>query len=92
LAARQHGVLTRPQLLALGFDAGAITYRLKVGRLHALHRGVYAVGDRPPSPLARAIAAVFACGPDAALSHRSAAALWRILPKWHRPAEVTAPT
>ena len=38
------------------------------------------------------MAAVLACGPDAALSHRSAAALWRILPRWHTPTEVTAPT
>ena len=38
------------------------------------------------------MAAVLACGPDAALSHGSAAALWRILPRWHTPTEVTAPT
>jgi hypothetical protein len=30
--------------------------------------------------------------PTAALSHRSAAALWRILPRWHSPPEVTTPT
>ena len=44
------------------------------------------------SPLATAIAAVLACGPGAALSHGSAGALWRILPRWHTPTEVTAPT
>jgi very-short-patch-repair endonuclease len=32
------------------------------------------------------------CGAGAALSHRSAAALWRILARWHSPVEVTAPT
>jgi hypothetical protein len=48
LAVRQHGVVTWTQLVALGFGAGAIAYRLKVGRLHLLHRGVYAVGHRPP--------------------------------------------
>ena len=73
------------QLLAAGLDRDAIAYRRRVGRLHLLHRGVYAVGHRPPSPLATAMAAVLACGPDAALSHRSAAALWRILPRWHSP-------
>jgi hypothetical protein len=92
LAARQHGVVARVQLLALGFDVRAISYRLKVGRLHLLHRGVYAVGHRPPSPLAKAMAAVLACGAEAALSHRSAAALWRIVPRWREPPEVTAPT
>ena len=91
LAARQHGVVTLAQLLALGFGAGAIKYRLKVGRLYLLHRGVYAVGHRPPSPLATAIAAVLACGRDAALSHWSAGALWRILQRWPSRTHVTAP-
>jgi very-short-patch-repair endonuclease len=85
-------VVSQPQLIAAGLDRHAIAYRRKVGRLHLLHRGVYAVGHRPPSPLAKAMAAVLACGPDAALSHRSAAALWRIVLRWHSPVEVTAPT
>ena len=38
------------------------------------------------------MAAVLACGPDAALSHGSAAALWRILPRWPSPTHVTAPS
>ena len=38
------------------------------------------------------MAAVLACGSDAALSHRSAAALWQILPRWYAPTEVTTPT
>ena len=92
LATRQHGVVTIAQLLACGLDRNAIKYRVRVGRLHLLHRGVYAVGHRPPSPLAAAIAAVLACGPEAVLSHRSAAALWKIVPRWHSPTEVTAPT
>jgi predicted transcriptional regulator of viral defense system len=92
LAARQHGVVSHAQLVELGFGAGAIKYRRGVGRLHLLHRGVYAVGHRPPSPLATAMAAVLACGPDAALSHGSAAALWRIVPRWPTPTHVTAPS
>jgi very-short-patch-repair endonuclease len=84
--------VARAQVLALGFEPRAITYRLKVGRLHLLHRGVYAVGHRPPSPLATAMAAVLACGPDAALSHQSAAALWRIVARWHSPNDVTVPS
>ena len=38
------------------------------------------------------MAAVLACGPDAALSHGSAAALWRIVPRWPTPTEVTTPS
>src|SRR5918995_7135742 len=52
---------------------------------------VFAVGHRPPSPHARAMAAVLACGPGAVLSHRSAGALWG-LTRWPAPIEVTAPT
>jgi very-short-patch-repair endonuclease len=92
LAAHQHGVVAQPQLLAAGLDRTAIAYRRKVGRLHLLHRGVYAVGHRPPSPLATAMAAVLACGPDAALSHGSAAALWGIVSRWPSPTHVTAPS
>jgi very-short-patch-repair endonuclease len=92
VAARQHGVVTIAQLLAAGLDRDAVAYRRRIGRLHLLHRGVYAVGHRPPSPLATAMAAVLACGPDAALSHGSAAALWRILPRWPSPTHVTAPS
>jgi very-short-patch-repair endonuclease len=84
-------VVTRAQLVALGIDSRAIEYRLAAGRLLLLYRRVYAVGHQPPSPLATAMAAVLACGPSAALSHRSAAALWRIDPRWRRPVDVTAP-
>jgi very-short-patch-repair endonuclease len=89
IAARQHGLVTRPQLLRAGFADTAITHRVEAGRLIRLHRGVYAVGHRPPSPHARAMAAVLAC--DAVLSHRSAAALWD-LGRWQQPIEVTART
>ena len=85
-------MVAQAQLLAAGLDRDAIAYRRRVGRLHLLHRGVYAVGHRPPSPLATAIAAVLACGPDAALSHGSAAALWRIVLRWPTQTHVTAPT
>jgi hypothetical protein len=60
VAAGQHGVVAVGQLLAAGLDRDAVAYRRKVGRLHLLHRGVYAVGHRPRSPLARAMAAVLA--------------------------------
>ena len=80
-AARQHGVVTRAQLAEPGFGAGAIRYR-RQGRSSPppSPRG-YAVGHRPPSPLATAMAAVLACGPDAALSHGPAGAPWRIVPR-----------
>jgi very-short-patch-repair endonuclease len=91
LAATQHGYVTRSQLLNAGLNARTIDRRLSQGRLVKRHRGVYAVGHVPPSPHARAMAAVLACGPGAALSHRSAAALWG-LTRWPHTLDVTAPT
>jgi hypothetical protein len=40
LAEAQHGVVSRRQLLIAGLGAGGIEFRLRVGRLHRLHRGV----------------------------------------------------
>jgi very-short-patch-repair endonuclease len=89
LAKAQHGVVARRQLFALGMSKEAIEVRLRSGRLHLLHPGVYAVGHRALSREAHWIAAVLFCGPGAVLSHRSAAALWRIRPPSGRAIEVT---
>ena len=78
LAERQHGVVSRAQLLDLGVGAGAIKHRVQLGRLQPLRRGVYAVGHRALRGEAWWMAAVLACGPDAVLAGRSAAALWRM--------------
>ena len=75
LVRRQHGVIARWQLLELGFTAKAIEHRLAVGRLHRVHRGVYAVGRPDLTRKGLWMAAVLACGPGALLSHKSAAAL-----------------
>ncbi len=78
LAERQHGVVARRQLLALGFNSREIEHRVGRGRLHLAMRGVYAVGWPTQTPERRWMVAVLACGDGAMLSHRSAAALWRI--------------
>ncbi|MDX6634447.1 MAG: hypothetical protein QOF06_650 [Solirubrobacterales bacterium] len=76
LAKRQHGVITRGQLISLGFTPKAIKHRVGTGRLHPVVRGVYAVGRRQLTREGRWMASVLACGSRASLSHRSAAALW----------------
>jgi very-short-patch-repair endonuclease len=73
-------VVARRQLIALGLGESQIEHRLAMGRLHLLHRGVYAVGHRYLPREGRWLAAVLASGPEALLSHRSAAALWKIRP------------
>lgn len=75
-ARAQHGVIAREQLLALALSARSIDHRVAIGRLHAVHRGVYAVGHTALGVRGRWMAAVLACGAGAALSHASAAALW----------------
>jgi very-short-patch-repair endonuclease len=81
IAGRQDNVVTREQLTQVGLGVGAIAHRLVAGTLQRLHRGVYLLGAAPPSAEARARAAVLVCAPAAYLSHRSAAALWRLLPE-----------
>lgn len=88
LARRQHGHVTRQQLLALGLTRQAVARRVTTGTLIPMYAGVYAVGHAQNTPIARAHAAVLACGPHALLSHDSACALWG-LGRWPRVPEVT---
>ena len=90
LAWRHHGVVTREELRDLGLSDDAIDYRIAIGRLRVVHPGVYAVGHDRLAPEGRWLAAVRAAGKDAALSHRSAARLWDLLP-WDGRIEVTTP-
>jgi len=92
LAALQCGVISRRQLLDAGFGIGAIEYGLAQGRLHRLHRGVYAAGHTAPVAGAREWATVLASGAGVVVSHRSAAVLWGLLAErqTQMPVEVTA--
>ena len=75
LATRQHGVVSRTQLIALGLSRQQIETLIAAGHLIRVHRGVYAVGHRRLSPRGRWMAAILACGEGARLSHRDASAL-----------------
>ncbi|HEX7290113.1 MAG TPA: type IV toxin-antitoxin system AbiEi family antitoxin domain-containing protein [Conexibacter sp.] len=75
IAARQHGVVTRGQLLDAGLTSRMVQARVASGQLLPLHRGVYAVGHAQLRLEGRWLAAALAAGPGAVLSHRSAAAL-----------------
>jgi very-short-patch-repair endonuclease len=89
LAAKQHGVVSLEQLRAIGISSHAIAYRVRTGRLHRIHRGVYAVGHARLTFGGRCMAAVLACGELAVASHRAAGALWGLLPPSPGPIDVT---
>lgn len=76
LAAGQLGLVAFWQLTELGIGRGAIELRVRQGRLHRVHRGVYLVGHAVLPPNARELAAVLACGPGAVASHHAAGGLW----------------
>ena len=101
IAKKQHGVVSVSQLHRSGMGAEAIKGRVSAGRLHRLHRGVYAVGHVALPPEGRWLAAVLALGRGphdgedtvldhwgAAVSHRSAASLWGLLPVKQAPCDV----
>lgn len=92
LATLQDGIVDDMQLFALRFGRDAIQWRVRSGRLHRIHPGVYAVGHHALSLRARWRAGVMACGPGALLSHRDATQLWGLLRSNRSLIEVTVPT
>jgi very-short-patch-repair endonuclease len=89
VAARQHGVVSSAQLRDAGVSKDAVLRWTRSGRLYRIYRGVYAVGHPGLGTEGRWMAAVLACGPGAALSHHSAAALWELLKPRSGPIDVT---
>ena len=93
LGAKQHGAVSRQQLLRLGFTPKAIKHRVNVGVLHPIFRGVYAYGRGELSQHGWFMAAILACDVDkAAISHESAVTFYgtgrrRLL----RPVHVSVP-
>jgi very-short-patch-repair endonuclease len=91
-AERQHGLITTAQLTAIGLSSAAISRLVHTGRIHRIYRGVYAVGHKRLTREGWWLAAVFACGHGAVLSHRSAAALWGMRPQSSGPVDVAVPS
>ncbi len=85
-AARQQGVFSRAQAIAAGFGPGRIERRVRAGVWVRVLPSVYRDVAAPASPAQSRWAAVLWCGPEGALSHTSAAAIWRVgLPAAARP-------
>jgi very-short-patch-repair endonuclease/predicted transcriptional regulator of viral defense system len=91
IARRDHDVISRRELLDLGFHRKAIEHRTTTGRLHRQARGVYSVGSPNLTDLGRLMVAIKRCGPGAVLSHLSAAVLWGIWKREPREIQVTVP-
>jgi hypothetical protein len=70
---------------------GAIEHAVCLGRLHRVFRGVYAVGHPNVGERGRLRAAALACGQGSVVSHRSAAALLRLIDKGPAVIDVIAP-
>jgi very-short-patch-repair endonuclease len=106
IAERQHGVVSVQQLYRAGISRNAVRRRVQSGRLHRVHRAVYAVGHPRLVFEGRCMAAVLACGSlstaaagrtvldrwGAAVSHRSAAVLWGLLVARDGPIDVSVPS
>jgi very-short-patch-repair endonuclease len=92
IAGRNHGVVTRRQLLEAGITPSEIKHRVRAGALIREYPRVYRVGHCARSLEARYLAAVRACGDGALLSGRAAAHLFGLLKGPPPPPEVTTPT
>ena len=91
VAASQHGVIALRQLVEIGLTPRAAQARAACGRWRRLHRGVYAFGHAELRPEGHWMAAVLACGPQALLSHRTAAALLELVTRARGRPHVTTP-
>jgi predicted transcriptional regulator of viral defense system len=91
VAERQHGVIALHQLVTLGLSASAVRSRVATGRLHRVHRAVFAVGRGGLTHRGRIAAAVLACRPGTAASHRTVAALLDLRIRTRPWIDVTAP-
>src|SRR4051794_1052187 len=92
LGSTQHGVVAVWQLLELGFSRREIAVRVESRRFHRVYRGVYTLGHPARTAEALEMAAVLACGPQAVLSHWTAAARWALIRPVHGPVHVIAPS
>ncbi|MET0666142.1 MAG: DUF559 domain-containing protein, partial [Acidimicrobiales bacterium] len=78
LAGRQHGLVTTPQVMDLGGTRHVITHMVACGQWDRVTPMLLRRVGSPRSRGQRVMAAVLDAGEGAGLSHRSAAAWWRL--------------
>ena len=91
LLAEQHGVVTNQQLRGFGVTPDAIQASVDAGRWQHVLPRVYATHAGPLPRPARIAAALLYAGPQALLSHRTAAEEWGMLDRGDDPIHVTVP-
>jgi very-short-patch-repair endonuclease len=91
LAARQYGVISLTQALALGITRSAVKRRVAAQQWETLLPGVYRIRGAPVTYRQRLIAATLWAGPSSAASHRSAAVLHQLDGVRAGPPEITVP-
>src|SRR6202035_1085517 len=78
LLSLQHGVLSRAQALELGIGPRTVSSRLRRGHWQRMQHGVYVTFTGQPDREALLWAALRRAGPDAVLSHWTAAELSKL--------------
>lgn len=91
VASEQRFLITRDEVFDLGGSDEMVMTRLESGLWTRVHPGVYQIDRRPLDWESRLLAAAFACGPDARVSHRAALVLWGMDGVTYAPLEVTMP-
>jgi hypothetical protein len=91
LAGHQLGLLSRKQAVAAGASERMVQHRMATGRWVRVGPGVYRLAGAPVTWHQRALATCLGAGPEAVVSHRSAAVVWGLSGFRSGPLEITVP-
>jgi hypothetical protein len=91
VAVQQHGAFTREQAMRAGFGASQLQRRVAAGAWARVLPRVYRNGAAPETPALLWSAALLWAGPECALSHTTAATIWRFADGFGDRAELTVP-
>ena len=91
VASAQWGVISLQQLGDCGVSKSAANRWRWAGRLHTIHRGVYALGHDALSTEGHLVAALLYAGPGALLSHQAAGWWWGLLDREPGVIDISAP-
>ena len=91
LAAKQHGVFSRPQALAAGVTPSALSRRVRKCTWELVMPGVYGVVGSASSLRRSAMASALWAGDESLISHGTAGVLWGIEGARHAKVELWVP-